>query len=371
LLDLARQRGRKVHIRRITGAVAAALVMLLIAPVVAWAAEPPSVFGIGTRSGIVERAGQPDNEVWFAAQDPHSRAKLLLSYNTTPALGSPVPAVIVVGVVPSGDNALQTSNGWFEEPVPDLLGYAVSNNPPSLTSLDGSAVYDPARGAYHITLNISIGVVADLWFSGPVGGLTDPTIWDGQTSFWNQSIGTGTVNGWIIFPGETTKTAVHNWGAEQETQSGTFQLGAAPLFPAPHNGYYYAQSVNADGSATTLYVFPELDGVIRGILTKTTASGQVLECEPSGTGQLSATDWYTDPGGVSYPLSLSAHCDDVHTGRELTGSWTTTPGQSNADYIDVLLGGFASVQSIATSPGASAAWIQHVADDGHFGPNFS
>jgi hypothetical protein len=360
-----------VRIRRIVGALAAALVVTLIAPLAAWAAEPPSVLGIGSRSGIVERAGQPDNEVWFAAQDLHGRAKLFLSYNTTPALGSPVPAIAVVGMVPAGDTALQASNGWFEEPVPDPLGYTVSNNPPALASLAGSAVYDPARGAYHITLNISLGVVADLWFSGPVGGLTDPTVWDGQTSFWNQSIGTGTVNGWIIFPGEATKTTVTNWGAEQETQSGTFELGAPPLFPAPHNGYYYAQSVNADGSATTLYAFPELDGAIRGILTTTSAGGQVLECEPSGPGQLAATNWYTDPGGVSYPLSLSAHCNDIQTGRELTGSWTTTPSESNANYLDELLGGFASVQSIASSPGASAAWIQHVADDGHFGPNFT
>ena len=360
-----------MHIRRIAGALAAAVVVTLIAPVAAWAAEPPSVLGIGSRSGIVERAGQLDNEVWFAAQDPHSRAKLLLSYNSTPALGSPVPAIAVLGVVPADDTALQASNGWFEEPVLDPLGFAVSDNPPSLTSLAGSAVYDPTRGAYHITLNISLGVVADLWFSGPVGGLTEPTVWDGQTSFWNQSIGTGTVNGWIIFPGEATKTAVTDWGAEQETQSGTFEVGATPLFPAPHNGYYYAQSVNADGSATTLYVFPELDGAIRGILTTTTADGQVSECEPSGPGQMAATNWYTDPGGVSYPLSLSAHCDDVYTGRELAGSWTTTPSESNASYLDVLLGGFASVQSIASSPGASAAWIQHVADDGHFGPNFT
>ena len=360
-----------MRIRRIVGALAAAVVVTLIAPVAAWAAEPPSVLGIGSRSGIVEQAGQLDNEVWFAAQDPHSRAKLFLSYNTTPALGSPIPGIAIVGAVPSDDMALQASNGWFEEPDPDPLGFTVSNDPPSLASLDGSVVYDPARGAYHVTLNISLGVAADLWFSGPVGGLSDPTVWDGQTSVWNQSIGTGTVNGWIIFPGELTKTSVTNWGAEQETQSGTFELGAVPLFPAPHNGYYYAQSDNTDGSATTLYVFPELDGAIRGILTKTTAGGQVLECEPSGPGQMTATNWYTDPGGVNYPLSLSAHCNDIYSGRELTGSWTTTPGQSNASYLDVLLGGFVSVQSIASSPGASAAWMQHVADDGHFGPNFS
>jgi hypothetical protein len=353
------------------GALCTALALAVIAPTSAWAAEPASVLGIGSTSGIVDKASQVDNEVWFAAQDPHSRAKLFLSYNTTPALGSPVPAIAVVGVVPQDDTALQASNGWFEEPVPDALGYKITNNPPSLTSLDGSAVYDPARHAYHITLDISLGVIADLWFSGPVGGLTDPTIWDGQTSYWNQSLGTGTVNGWIIFPGELTKTPVTDWGAEQETQSGTFQLGASPLFKAPHNGYYYAQSVNTDGSATTFYVFPELDGTIRGILTKTLADGQVLECEASGPGQTTASNWYTDLGGVSYPLSLSAHCDDIFTGQDLTASWTTTPGESNAYYVDELLGGFASVQSIATSPGASAAWIQHVADDGHFGVSFS
>jgi hypothetical protein len=144
-----------VHVRRIVGALAAALVVTLIAPVAAWAAEPPSVLGIGGRSGIVEQAGQPDNEVWFAAQDPHSRAKLFLSYNTTPALGSPVPAIAVVGVAPSDDTALQASNGWFEEPVPDPLGFTVSDDPPSVASLAGSAVYDPARGAYHITLNLT------------------------------------------------------------------------------------------------------------------------------------------------------------------------------------------------------------------------
>jgi hypothetical protein len=359
-----------VHISRIVGAFAAALAVTLITPLAAWAAEPPSVLGLGSRAGIVDRASQADNEVWFAAQDPKSREKLFISYNTTPALGSPVPAMAIVGVGPAGDAALLASNGWFEQPIPVPLGYQVSDNPPSISSPEGSVVYDPARGAYHITLNLSIGVFADLWLSGPVGGLTDPTDWDGQTSFWNQSLGTGKVNGWIIFPGEITKTPVTDWGAEQETQSGTFELGATPLLPAPHNGYYYAQSVNTDGSATTFYVFPELDGTIRGILTKTTAGGQVLECEPSEPGQMTAADWHTDLGGVSYPLSLSAHCDDIFTGRELSASWTTTPGQSHAFYLDELLGGFASVQSIATSPGASAAWIQHVADDGHFGPDF-
>lgn len=358
-------------IRRFGGAFTTALVVTLIAPVAAWAAEPASVLGTGTKSGIVERASQPDNEVWFAAQDPNSRAKLFISYNTTPALGSPVPAMAIVGVTPAGDSALQATDNWFEEPIPVPLGYAVSNNPPSLVSPEGSAVYDPARDAYHITLNTSVGVLADLWLSGPVGGLTDPTIWDGQTSFWNQSLGTGKVNGWIVFPGELTKTIVTNWGAEQETQSGSFELGALTPLPAPHNGYYYAQSVNTDGSATTFYVFPELDGTIRGILTKTTADGQVLECEPSGPGQVAATNWHTDLGGVSYPLSLSAHCDDIYTGQALTGSWTTTASKSHAFYLDAVLGGFASVQSIATSPGASAAWIQHVADDGHWGPNFS
>jgi hypothetical protein len=74
-------------------------------------------------------------------------------------------------------------------------------------------------------------------------------------------------------------------------------------------------------------------------------------------------------GGISYPLPLSAHCDDIHTGQSLAASRATTPGQSHAYYVDELLGGFTSVRSIAMSPGASAAWIQHVADDGHFGSN--
>ena len=45
--------------------------------------------------------------------------------------------------------------------------------------------------------------------------------------------------------------------------------------------------------------------------------------------------------------------------------------QGTRQHADILLGGFASVQSIASSPGASAAWVQHVADDGHFGPDFT
>lgn len=49
-----------------------------------------------------------------------------------------------------------------------------------------------------------------------------------------------------------------------------------------------------------------------------TAGGQVLECEPSGPGQVTASNWSTDVGGVSYPLSLSAHCNDIYTGHELT-----------------------------------------------------
>ena len=44
----------------------------------------------------------------------------------------------------------------------------------------------------------------------------------------------------------------------------------------------------------------------------------MLECEPSGPGQVTASNWSTDVGGVSYPLSLSAHCNDIYTGHELT-----------------------------------------------------
>lgn len=87
---------------------------------------------------------------------------------------SPVPAIAVVGVVPSDDTVLRASNGWFEEPIPVPLGYAVSNDPPSIRSPEGSVVYDPARDAYHLTLDVSVGAVADLWFSGPVGATTTP-----------------------------------------------------------------------------------------------------------------------------------------------------------------------------------------------------
>ena len=155
-----------MHISRIAGAFAAALAVTLVAPLAAWAAEPPSVLGIGSRAGIVDRASQPDNEVWFAAQDPKSREKLFISYNTTPALGSPVPAMAIVGVGPAGDTALLARTaGSTAHPGP--AGVQVSDNPPSISSPEGSVVYDPARGAYHITLNLSIGVFADLWFSGP------------------------------------------------------------------------------------------------------------------------------------------------------------------------------------------------------------
>lgn len=354
------------HSRHALAGATAALVLALV-PAAASAATPPSVLGTGTRADIVAGLNTKDNQVWFAAQDPTSRAKLFVNFSTTPgALGSPTPSILILGVVPNGNNTKTATNNWFYLPLPLVSGYTASLNPASLTSKLGSVAYDPFRDAYHLLIKDAPLFSADLWFTGPVGGSTLPAIWDAQTSFWTQSLGTGVVNGTITFPGSQTPTAVSSWGAEQETQFGSYELGGGigggVFSRSPHIGYYYGQADYPDGSASTLYVFPELDGTVRGILTHTAADGLTTECEPSQVGGVQVSNWHRDPVGFWYPLTVTSRCG----GMSLT--LTTTPSQSNVQTLSLIPGGFASSQSVASAAGASAAWLQHVADVGHFGP---
>jgi hypothetical protein len=302
--------------------------------------------------------------VWFAIQDPKSRAKLFVNIMTTPgSLGSPTPALVVLGVTPTTNSTWKSLNNWFYLPIPLPSGFTTSTAPPALVSPLSSLSYDPQTARFHLVVQAAPFISADLTLHGPPGGATLPAIWDGQTSFWTQALGTGVAEGTITFPGSATPTPVHGWSAEQETQAGTYELGGGigggVLSPSPHIGYYYGQADYPDGSASTLYVFPELDGSIRGILTHTTARGKTTECEPSQPGGVHVSDWYTDPSGLEYPLTISGRC----AGLSLT--LTTTPSASSAMTIALPIDGFASEQSIAAAPGATAAWMQHVADVGY------
>lgn len=217
----------------------------------------------------------------------------------------PTPEILVLGVFANGQQ--------FTVLIPTV--FTSSTNPPSIDSLAGYVTRVPSADAYHVVVNDALavglqfahglGIVnADLWFSGHPGGATLPADWDGQTSYWTQSIGAGVANGTVTFPGDSSPATVNRWGGEQETEYGTYELGPGP-FPLTlvnHIGYDYAESDNPDGSADALDVFPELDGVWRGILTHTSAAGIVTECEPSQSGGLTLSDWYTDPvTGYDYP----------------------------------------------------------------------
>src|SRR6266851_2433901 len=334
----------------------AAMALLIATPGVAWAVEPATPMGFGTTSSIVVGVNAPDNEVWWGTQDPNSPAKVFFSFNTTPALGIPTPALIALGRTPGAQ--------WYGGAA--TAAFTTSDNPPSINSAFGSVSWVPSAQAFHlvVTEQTQLGVVgnlsADLWFAGPAGGAGLPSIWDGQTSYWTQAVGTGHVNGTVTFPGSTVATTVTNWTAEQETEYGTYQLGPGPQpAPAIHIGYDYATSYNPDGSTDTMDVFPEFDGVWRGILTHTSAAGVTTECaDPKGR----LSNWYADPGGFSYPLSVELTCGTT------TITWTTTPAGSQVLYNVNQTDGFALTNSAGVSsvPG-SVAYMQHIRDTGYWG----
>ena len=314
--------------------------------------EPATTFRVGTFGDIVAGVNEEDNQVFWTAQDLHRPAKAAFSFNTTPALGVG-PHLLLIGIKPDGN--------LYESAFPTR--FTTSDDPPSIHSALGSVVFDPVQQAFHMTVDVPLFFSCDLWFKGHPGGATVPTIWDGQTSYWIQSIGAGTVNGTIRFPGSLKTTTVTDWGGEQETQYGTFQLGGGlnPLKDSPHIGYDYAASDNPDGSEDVLYVFPELSGVWRGILVHTSADGVVTQCEPSGPHEVTLSNWTTDPlTRYHYPQTVSASCDSL--AMTWTVDWTNVLGAEGH------LNGFETTDSTGHSsvPGSVAA-LQHLRDTGYYG----
>jgi hypothetical protein len=304
---------------------AAAMLLGLFAPTARAAdktTDPPTTLGYGTRDGIVAGAGAVDNQVFWSVQDLHSKAKLLLSFNTTPAIGIPTPIMLAIAFLPNGRQVVSEAPARF----------TIQHDPPSITSAVGSVTWVPARQAYHLTLSMAL-LTADLWITGPTGAASLPTYWDGYTSFLNESVGAGTANGTITFPG-SLPSAVRDWGAEQDTEYGTYDDGISPLQAPNHIGYEYAASDNPDGSADFLLAFVEMSStpghpVWRGMLSHTSVDGKVTECEPSGPGEVTLSNWTTattqlppNLTGFPYPQTVSAHCG------ALSKAWTTTPADT-------------------------------------------
>jgi len=318
--------------------------------------------GFGTYQDIIAGVNQSDNQVWWAIHNPNGKEHLYLSFNTTPSLGIPVPILLYFGINPQGR--------WFGGTLPIEPGYSIKENPAGIESPVASVNWNPLMHHYQMAVKIPDVLTANLWLRGPVGGATLPANWDGETSYWTQSLGTGTAVGTISFPligddgtvtqGDHYPTVVTRWGVEQESQFGDFQLGSGPggAAGAIHVGYDYASTYNPDGSTDTLYTFPLLKGGWNGIMTTTFADGKVSQCaDPVPT----ESNWYTDAGGLSYPTELSVSCK----GRRVV--FTTSAQKSNAIYDTVEVDGFSSVNSNATSNLGGVGLIQHIRDVGYFG----
>jgi hypothetical protein len=318
--------------------------------------------GYGTYQDIIAGVNQQDNQVWWAIHDPNGKEHLYLSFNTTPSLGLPGPILLYMGINPQGY--------WFGGTMPITPGYTIVQNAGGIDSPLASVDWNASTTQYTIAVKVPNVLTANLKLSGPVGGATLPADWDAETSYWIQSLGTGTANGTISFPqinssdtvtqGNHYPTTVTNWGAEQESQFGNFQLGSElDTGAAIHVGYDYASTYNPDGSTDTLYTFPLLKGGWHGIMTTTFADGTVSQCaDPVPT----ESNWYADSGGFSYPLELSVSCN----GRSLV--FTTSTAQTNSlSYSTVEVDGFMAASSNATSNQGGVGLIQHIRDAGYFG----
>ena len=326
------------------------------------AEQKQTPLGYGTYQDIIAGVNQSDNQVWWAVHNPNGSEHLYLSLNTTPSLGMPGPMLLYMGINPQGS--------WFGGTVPIEPGYTIKQSPAGIDSPLASVNWNPSTRQYQIAVKVPNVLTANLKLSGPLGGATLPANWDGQTSYWTQSLGTGTANGEISFPlinsddtvteGNYYPTTVTDWGVEQESQFGNFQLGSGPLgLPsAIHIGYDYASTYNPDGSTDTLYTFPLLHGGWHGIMTTTFADGTVSQCaDPAPT----ESNWYTDAGGFSYPTELSVSCN----GRSLV--FTTSAQQSQVNYQAIAIDGFAAANSNTTSNKGGVGLIQHIRDVGYFG----
>jgi hypothetical protein len=364
-----------------------AAVLVALAPGVARAVEPATVFGRGTFDSFISGWNAFDNQAWWGAQDLHSRAKLFVSFNTTRSnLGIPVPHMLIIGVTPAGRDFLGLWPTSFKH----------TTDPPSITSPVASVVWVPSMSAYHLTVDVP-GIFAftplpgpffaDLWFKGVPGAAAMPTVWDGQTSFLPQTIGAGTVTGTISYPG-VPRVTVRDWGADAEPEYGTYLDGTPPYDPPDHIGYEWAESQNPDGSADLLMSFAQEDGVWRGMLSHTTPAGQVTECEPDVT----VSNWTRTTGqlppnvtGYYYPQVISATCP---VSTPSTPSTPSVPSQPVRPCLSMTfypspagtqIGPFplysftVAMGSATTSVPGAVAWFQNFREKGSFGrvPTFT
>jgi hypothetical protein len=355
--------------------VTAAALAVLVVPCAARAAEPPTVFGQGAFDSFIWGANAYDNQAWWGAQDLHGKAKLFVSFNTTPSnLGIPVTHILLIGVTPAGRDFLGV---W-------PTNFKFATDPPAITSPVASVAWVPSMSEYHLTVHIPGVVVftpspgpftANLWFKGVPGAAAMPTVWDGQTSFLPQTIGAGTASGTISYPG-VPRVTVADWGADAEPEYGTYLDGTPAYSPPDHIGYEWAEAQNPDGSANLLMAFAERDGVWRGMLSHTTPTGEVTECEPDVT----LSDWTRKTGqlppnvtGFWYPGAISATCPSPAPQPPcLSMTWYPSPAGTQIGPFPSYSFTVAMGAATTSVPGA-VAWVQNFREKGSDGrvPTFT
>lgn len=316
-----------------------------------------------------------DNQVWWCAQDLHSKRKVCLSFNTTSStLGLPFPHLLVMGVKPNGSLFLGFLPALFKttDAPATLTAYV-----PGIGDL-AQIAWSPTQRAYHVTFDVT-GVYAgngpevgrfrgDLWFHGVAGGAAMPTYWDGQTSYLPQTVGAGVASGTVTMPGYPSYAAT-NWGTDLEPEYGTYLDGTDIYKPADHIGYEWAEAQNPDGSGDLLLAFAERSGVWRGMLTHTTRDGHVTECEPSVRLSNWSTQTTTQPPnltGAYFPRTITARCAATPTSPPClarTFSMTTDPQVVPFAVYSFTAAGASGRSNI---PG-SVAVIQHFREKGSTG----
>lgn len=281
---------------------------------------------------------------WFHAQDPHGLGLFQFTYLNHG----------MAGVKWGYMNNLNVNDpqGNYQ----NLVEYPASpvhvTDAPSIDSAIMHFAWDDEKQGWHLTYD-NMGAVADLWFTNThPGAAMDPVDWDGTKVFWASSIATADINGRIKFPGHSEFTEVNHWVGEQERMAGGFLLGPG------HIGYDYAQAGNPDGSADQLFMFPEADGKVRGVLAHTAADGTLTMCEPKSYEQ---TDWdsISSPaeqiGPFDYPRTVSASCDDLSISFHVD--------QPHLFPLNIQLSTTTMSQGHSSVPG-SRATIQHARDVG-------
>lgn len=311
------------------------------------AAIAPPVFRKGNVDSILSGIKSKDDEVFWDAQDFQGISKVSFNFLTAPAVGQPAPGILIIGVEPNGSAFALTEKGRFQ----------VTDNPPKISSRFASVVWVPSARSYHLTANLGSGFKADLWFKGHPGAGMLGMDWDGQSVSWVQAIGAGRANGTVTFPNSKQSTTITNWGGEEETEYGTYEIFPASIHSKViHIGYDYTQSDNPDGSEDALNAYPEKGGGWQGVLVHTSAEGKVTECLP----KVQLLNWHKDPStGFDYPLTITAECGT------LSMSWQTSTLESE---VYPLAEGFLVSDGIGESsvPG-SVAVVQDLRDRGYFG----